>query len=147
MAIGERIKYTRKRKGLTQAQLAEKLGLSTITIRQYESNKREPRHQVLKDIARALDVDFSELVISNFTYTDSEGKEHSNIKSWDEMDKIVQEDIEKIQKKAIEKVRKKNIDESLIDSLCALNDEEVEYVRIFVEGLKERRAKKGEDGG
>ena len=51
---GKLIKEARKNKGLTQKQLAEKTGLATVTIQQYERNLREPR---LKNIiANALNV-------------------------------------------------------------------------------------------
>ena len=43
MSIGENIKNIRMQKGLTQKQLAEKSGVAEITIRQYESDKREPK--------------------------------------------------------------------------------------------------------
>lgn len=50
---GERIKAARKAAGLTQEQLASKCGLATITIRQYESGKRQPRLTQIKDLATA----------------------------------------------------------------------------------------------
>jgi len=50
---GERIKAARKAAGLTQEQLASKCGLATITIRQYESGKRQPRLAQVKDLATA----------------------------------------------------------------------------------------------
>lgn len=40
--IGHQIKEARKKAKLTQAELAEKVGVATITIRQYESGKRFP---------------------------------------------------------------------------------------------------------
>lgn len=56
MALGERIKEARKRKGFTQEQLANLCDLATITIRQYELGKREPRAEQLIAIATALGV-------------------------------------------------------------------------------------------
>ena len=38
MSIGENIKIHRKNKGLTQKQLADKIGVSEITVRRYEKN-------------------------------------------------------------------------------------------------------------
>lgn len=61
MTIGERIKAARKRAELTQEQLAQKSGVATITIRQYESDKREPRQKQIKAIANVLGVDWVEL--------------------------------------------------------------------------------------
>ena len=64
MSIGQRIKEKRIRAGMTQAQLAEKIGLSTITIRQYEADKREPRYKIMEKISDALHCNVSELVDS-----------------------------------------------------------------------------------
>lgn len=52
--IGELISSSRKEKGLTQRQLAEKAGIATITIQQYESGKRVPKFEFFIKIARAL---------------------------------------------------------------------------------------------
>lgn len=54
MTIGERIQQLRKEKGITQKELAEKLNLAEITIRQYETNKREPKITTLSNIAKIL---------------------------------------------------------------------------------------------
>ena len=52
----------RKEKGYTQKQLAEKCGMATGTIQQYELNKREPRREQLQKIATALNVPLYELM-------------------------------------------------------------------------------------
>lgn len=64
MTIGQRIKAARKKENLTQSQLAELLGLSTITVRQYEADKREPRYQIIEKIANTLHCDISDIVDS-----------------------------------------------------------------------------------
>ena len=56
MDMGKRIKEARKQAGLTQKELAQKLGLATGTVQQYELNKRSPRIEQLKEIASVLDV-------------------------------------------------------------------------------------------
>lgn len=56
MTVGKIIQKIRKEKGYTQKQLAEKCGVATGTIQQYELNKREPRQEQLCKIAKALDV-------------------------------------------------------------------------------------------
>lgn len=65
MGYGQQIKAARKIKGLTQAQLAKKCGMATITIQQYEADKREPRLEQLRRVASALEVEWTELVDSN----------------------------------------------------------------------------------
>ena len=62
MTIGSMIKQRRKDAGLTQNELAQKVGCATITIRQYESGKREPNISALYDIANALGVEIFDLI-------------------------------------------------------------------------------------
>lgn len=50
------IKNLRNAYGLTQKELAEKAGVATITLQQYERNKREPRKETLSKIATALNI-------------------------------------------------------------------------------------------
>lgn len=56
LKIGEHIKRERKRAKMTQKDLAEKSGLATITIQQYERGVREPRAEIVYRIAKALGV-------------------------------------------------------------------------------------------
>ena len=44
-SLGENISNLRKSRGLSQAQLAERLGIATSTLGMYETNKREPSNQ------------------------------------------------------------------------------------------------------
>lgn len=62
MDIGQRIKAARKAIGLTQDQLAQKSGVATITIRQYETGKRQPRIEQLQAIADALNISLDDLL-------------------------------------------------------------------------------------
>ncbi len=52
--LAERIKQKRKSNGLTQAELAELLGLSEMTIRRWEANKRSPRMEEINELAKVL---------------------------------------------------------------------------------------------
>ena len=61
VTIGQRIKGARKNAGLTQRALAEKIGVATGTIQQYELGKRQPRIGQLGLIANALGVSALEL--------------------------------------------------------------------------------------
>ncbi len=56
MNIGANIKKYRLAKNLTQKQLADKAGVAEITIRQYESEKRQPKIEIIQKIAVALDI-------------------------------------------------------------------------------------------
>ena len=59
---GDRIRDARKAAGLTQEQLAQKCGVATITIRQYESGKRQPRLAQFRDIAAATETPIQKLL-------------------------------------------------------------------------------------
>ena len=60
--IGENIKKFRKAKGMTQKELANKCGMAEITIRQYETGKREPRYEQQEIICEALEISMIALV-------------------------------------------------------------------------------------
>ena len=62
MELGEVIREKRRAAGLTQEALAQKVGCATITIRQYESGKREPSISTLSNIANALGVEVFDLI-------------------------------------------------------------------------------------
>lgn len=51
---GEQIKINRKKAGFTQEQLAEKIGVSLMTVRRYEKNERIIPNALLEKIADAL---------------------------------------------------------------------------------------------
>lgn len=65
MTIGQKIKATRKNAGLTQKELAQKMGLSFQSIAQWENDLRKPKIETLKKIAVAL-----ECPIDTFTADD-----------------------------------------------------------------------------
>lgn len=62
VTMGERIKAARKRAGLTQEQLAKKCEIATITIGQYERNKREPNIDTIFNLSEKLGVSVSYLL-------------------------------------------------------------------------------------
>lgn len=59
MNTGNLIRKYRKERGMTQLQLAEKVGTVDSSIRRYELGLSIPGTQRLKEIADALDVPFS----------------------------------------------------------------------------------------
>lgn len=54
MSLGEAIATARRARGLTQAALAEQLGITQAALSRYEHNLREPTEGILGDIASAL---------------------------------------------------------------------------------------------
>ena len=61
IALGERITSLRKARGLTQAQLAEELGVSQQSVQAYEVGRRRMPVSSLPAVARALGVSLEEL--------------------------------------------------------------------------------------
>jgi transcriptional regulator with XRE-family HTH domain len=60
--IGNRLKNLRIRRALTQQELADRAGVSSNAINRIELDKAEPHMSTLRKLAKALDVDPSELV-------------------------------------------------------------------------------------
>jgi putative transcriptional regulator len=60
-----RIKEVLKEKGVKQIWLAEKLGKSYNMVNGYVQNRQQPRLETLMSIAKILDIDVKELIISN----------------------------------------------------------------------------------
>lgn len=54
--LGNRIKELRKKRGLTQKQLAQKFNVSEQAIAGYEQNARRPNPDMLKDLANFFEV-------------------------------------------------------------------------------------------
>ena len=59
-----RIKEVLEEKGIKQKWLAEQLGKSYNMVNSYAQNRRQPSLEVLYDIAKILDVNPKELLIS-----------------------------------------------------------------------------------
>jgi transcriptional regulator with XRE-family HTH domain len=60
--IGDRLRNLRIRRALTQQELAERAGISSNALNRIELNKAEPHMSTLRKLAKALDVDPTELI-------------------------------------------------------------------------------------
>lgn len=60
--FSQNLKKLRKQHGLTQAQLANKLGIGVSTIGMYESDIRNPSYEVLKKISNYFNVSIDYLI-------------------------------------------------------------------------------------
>ncbi len=59
--IGQNIKYLRKSQGLTQGELAEKIGVNRAMIGSYEENRAMPKLSVMQVIAQYFNITMDEL--------------------------------------------------------------------------------------
>lgn len=62
MTIGEKIKFHRTIKGLTQKQLGDMTGIHEVSIRKYELNKNVPKKEHLEKLAECLEVPYNEFI-------------------------------------------------------------------------------------
>jgi transcriptional regulator with XRE-family HTH domain len=59
---GNKLKEVRTRRLLTQEELAEKAGISAATVVNVERNNQEPHFRTIRKLAKALDIDPTELL-------------------------------------------------------------------------------------
>ena len=69
MSTGENIRAARMRAGMTQAQLAEKLGVTPQNVSLYERDIKKPKVETLQKIAAALGAAVSDLDPSISTFS------------------------------------------------------------------------------
>ena len=77
IAIGNLIEKKRKEQNLTQAQLAEKLGVSNKTVSKWENGKCMPDYGVIQPLCTELGVTVSELM-------DGEEQAQDSIRAYDD---------------------------------------------------------------
>lgn len=77
LEIGMFIAKKRKEKGLTQAQLAEKLRISNKTISKWETGKCMPDYGIIQPLCEELEITIAELM-------DGEETEPDSIRNYDE---------------------------------------------------------------
>lgn len=77
LATGKFIAQKRKEKNLTQAQLAEKLGISNKTISKWETGKCMPDYSIIEILCKELDITIAELM-------DGEEAEENSVRVYDD---------------------------------------------------------------
>ena len=74
---GQYIAQKRKEKNLTQAQLAEKLGVSNKTISKWENGKCMPDYSIVEGLCKELEITLAELM-------DGENAEQNSLLTYDD---------------------------------------------------------------
>ena len=69
-SVGTKLKILRKTRGLTQQQLADKLGIQRATISNYEIGRRSPHLKELEKIANELGVTMEYFAVGSSTSYD-----------------------------------------------------------------------------
>ena len=78
ISIGNFITKKRKEKNMTQAALAERLGVSNKTISKWETGKCMPDYSVIEPLCKELDITVAELL-------DGEEKADNSIRAYDDL--------------------------------------------------------------
>ena len=111
-STGKRIRYQRKCKGLTQAELAAKSNLSVMSIRRYESDNRIVPDPILKTIANALECNVRDLV---------PGARQTTPERIRELEKMMWKEEGYIEENAVQQMRRTR-EEQLLTAYGKLND-------------------------
>lgn len=134
MKTGDKIRYYRKKLGLTQSQLADIAHISRVAIGNYERGDRIPKIDIMIDISDALGVDLGELI------SESEFKEiahkwsidiQNEIKT-DEKERQENDPILQLYRDTLEKYKSLNYEGQL-----KVNDYVSDLVQIFKYTKKE----------
>lgn len=64
-AIGRRLQQARVARGLSQAELAERIAIEPVTLSRYETGARGPSITTLRDAARVLGITLADLVVDD----------------------------------------------------------------------------------
>ena len=68
MALASNLRHQRKKAGLTQIELADKLGVSIATLRRWESGETAPTGTRIIELANLLKVSPDEIITDNGNY-------------------------------------------------------------------------------
>lgn len=83
MTVGAKIRQYRKAKGLSQKELGKLSDTAETTIRQYEGGKRTPRIEQIEKIAKALELNPSDLMGWDSADTEKLSKEVKEIRQFE----------------------------------------------------------------
>lgn len=96
--IGQRIAQKREEAGLSQSELARRLGLSPQAVQKWEAGMSTPRNSKLEDLSRILRTSMRFLIdgdpsLSLFAH-DSNADELRSIDAWDEKTPLAEDEVE-----------------------------------------------------
>ena len=93
MTFGKRLAQLRKKRGLTQQQLCELVGVHVTQLSHYETDRSQPTLEVIRKLALALDVTADELVFDPAERAPRVSNKEL-IKQWERIEELPEEDRE-----------------------------------------------------
>lgn len=163
MTVGDRIRNARKSVGVTQQELANRLGISYVGISQWENNSRNPKIETIRRIAKALGVPMAYLMgdtdnpvdRSKTHWMEAVPPENEKKPSADGKGLTIKEygptenggfrfvmgqddsdNWETLSNKAREKLRNSSATRALLHSLVDMSEEEIETYNAFVQKMR-----------
>lgn len=79
MTFGKKLRFLRKKNGLTQAQLANLLDISDTAIRLYETEKRFPKKIILLELAKLFKIPIDILYNDNMDICEQDESENQEL--------------------------------------------------------------------
>lgn len=155
MTIGSRIKERRKELGLTQKELADKVGVQNSAIANYETGVSSPKEKVLYKLFEALDCDANYLFQDEYEKREEkDNRNYENIKKMlDTMNQEASRKVEEYTKDLMESGKYKKEKKAMLifkerdNEIAAYGGGEIKISRKQYEELKEKsredRKKKG----
>lgn len=132
--FGEKIKEIRERRGFSQKEVAEKIGVACSTYSLYESGKREPDVEKIKKIAKALEVSGDDLLDIDISYEPLslilDSNEISLIEKYRSLDSISKECVNNSLNFEYEQTKKRSSEKA---DEFNLTEEEQEFLMKFRE--------------
>lgn len=93
---GHIIKYYRKLRGFTQAELADMINVSEKTISSWEVDRTEPNMEAVELLSKALDAPKSELVGEKLTTEQLSAKEIALLLAYRSASKVIRQAVEAV---------------------------------------------------
>lgn len=127
--LGDRLKYLRNKKKLTQAEMAKKIDVARTTYAMYEQNKREPDNEILNRIADFYNVSTDYLL----GRTDNPNPPNTDFNPLEEINKLL---------------KKYEIDQSGffdIEKWKAMGPEEIKQLEDYFEFITSKAKKRKEN--
>ena len=120
MTIAERIKQFRTNNGLTQAQLAQSLGVKQTTVTMWETGKRTPNIHMLNNIAVIFNTTVDNLINEtqpDTHYTSTPAKKAKLLQLYEQLDSFGKKTVRMILYTELNRCKKQNtINDTKVDN-------------------------------